>query len=372
MPQAIDTEFLFQLARDKSAEGRSVLARLITDLFDEQGDALTDRERGLIFNILHGIIHDIEVSVRGNLSKRLAALPDVPLDLITVLASDTIDVAYPVLSESMVLRDTDLIDVIRLRSLEHQLAVTLRTEISEEVSDVLVETGEESVVGSLLKNQNARISESTLEYLVEQSKRVNTYQEPLLQRNDLKETLAKRMFMWVSAALRQHIVGRYNIDPETVDFLLEQAALEEIDRTAATRDSTGGGAGKLAAALRNEGLVSPKMLVAALTDGEVPLFLAMFAELTGLNEYLSARIVFEAGGEGLAIACKAMDFPEFEFATIFKMSRKTRPNTMRNMKSDLLKVLDLYRHMTPDAARAVLNRWQRGSDYLAAIRALNG
>ena len=236
----------------------------------------------------------------------------------------------------------------------------------------VVPRGVPSVVGSLLKNQNARISESTLEYLVEQSKRVNTYQEPLLQRNDLKETLAKRMFMWVSAALRQHIVGRYNIDPETVDFLLEQAALEEIDRTAATRDSTGGGAGKLAAALRNEGLVSPKMLVAALTDGEVPLFLAMFAELTGLNEYLSARIVFEAGGEGLAIACKAMDFPEFEFATIFKMSRKTRPNTMRNMKSDLLKVLDLYRHMTPDAARAVLNRWQRGSDYLAAIRALNG
>jgi uncharacterized protein (DUF2336 family) len=372
MPQAIDTEYLFQLARDKSAEGRAVLARIISDLFDKQGDALSDRERGLIFNILHGIIHDIEVSVRGNLSQRLAALPDVPRELITVLANDAIDVSYPVLSKSTVLRDTDLIDVIRLRSLEHQLAVTLRTEISEEVSDVLVETAEESVVGSLLKNQNARISESTMEYLVEQSRRVNTYQEPLLHRNDLNSTLAKRMFMWVSAALRQHIVNRYEIDPETVDHLLEEAALEEIDKTAATRETGNRGAEKLAATLKSEGMVTPKMLVAALTDGEVPLFLAMFAEVTCLNEYLAARIVFEAGGEGLAIACKALDFPEFEFATIFNMSRKTRPNTKRNMKADLRKVLELYRNMTTNAAQAVLHRWQRGSDYLAAIRELNG
>ncbi len=372
MSQAIDTEHLFQLARDKSAEGRSGLARIITDLFDHQGDALTDRERGLIFNILHGIIHDIEVSVRGNLSRRLAALPDAPSELIAALANDAIDVAYPVLSKSTVLRDIDLIDVIRLRSLEHQLAVTLRTEISEEVSGVLVETGEESVIGSLLRNQNARISESTMEYLVQQSKRVNTYQEPLLHRNDLKESLAKRMFMWVSAALRKHIIGRYDIDPETVDYLLEQAALEEIDRTAATRQSGNRGAGKLAASMKDEGMVTPEMLIAALNDSEVPLFLAMFAELTGLNEYLAARIVFEAGGEGLAIACKAMELPELEFATLFKMSRKTRPNIKRNMKADLRKVLDLYRHMAPDAARAVLHRWQRGSDYLAAIRELNG
>ena len=370
MSQPIDTDYLFQLARDKSAQGRSVLAGIISDLFDDQGDSLSDRERTLIFNILHGIIHDIEVSVRINLSSRLASRTDVPHDLLTQLANDEIDVAYPILTGSTVLRDIDLIDVIRLRTHEHQLALTLRNEISEEVSDALIETGQENIVESLLKNQNARISQSTMEYLVEQSRRVDTYQEPLLQRNDLKADLAKRMFMWVSAALRQHIIGRYGIDPETVDHLLEKAALEEIDKTVSDGGRGNRGAGKLAGAMLDEGMITPEALVAALADGEVSLFMAMFARLTGLNEYLSARMVFEAGGEGMAISCKALGFPQSQFVSIFKMSRKARPNRKRNTKKDLLTVLDLYERMTPEAAQAVLHRWQRGSDYLAAIREL--
>ena len=370
MSQPIDTNYLFQLARDKSAQGRSVLAGIISDLFDDEGDSLSDRERTLIFNILHGIIHDIEVSVRINLSSRLASRTDVPHDLLTQLANDEIDVAYPILTGSTVLRDIDLIDVIRLRTHEHQLALTLRNEISEEVSDALIETGQENIVESLLKNQNARISQSTMEYLVEQSRRVDTYQEPLLQRNDLKADLAKRMFMWVSAALRQHIIGRYGIDPETVDHLLEKAALEEIDKTVSDGGRGNRGAGKLAGAMLDEGMITPEALVAALADGEVSLFMAMFARLTGLNEYLSARMVFEAGGEGMAISCKALGFPQSQFVSIFKMSRKARPNRKRNTKKDLLTVLDLYERMTPEAAQAVLHRWQRGSDYLAAIREL--
>ena len=370
MSQTIDTDYLFQLARDKSVQGRAVLAGIISDLFDDRGDTLSDRERTLIFNILHGIIRDIEVSVRVNLSSRLASRADVPHDLVTQLANDEIDVAYPILTGSTVLRDIDLIDVIRLRTHEHQLALTLRNEISEEVSDALVETGQESTVESLLKNQNARISQSTMEYLVEQSRRVDTYQEPLLQRNDLKADLAKRMFMWVSAALRQHIIGRYGIDPQTVDLLLEKAALEEIDKTVSDGGRGNRGAGKLAGAMLDEGMITPEALVAALADGEVSLFMAMFARLTGLNEYLSARMVFEAGGEGMAISCKALGFPQSQFVSIFRMSRKARPNRKRNTKKDLRAILDLYERMTPEAARAVLHRWQRGSDYLAAIREL--
>ena len=37
-----------------------------------------------------------------------------------------------------------------------------------------------------------------MEYLVEQSKRVDTYQNPLLKRPDLEPDLAKRMYLWVS------------------------------------------------------------------------------------------------------------------------------------------------------------------------------
>jgi uncharacterized protein (DUF2336 family) len=369
-PDKIDTDYLFQLARDKSSEGRSNLASIIADLFDHQGNSISDRERDLMFNILHGIIHEVEESVRTSLSRRIASFSDAPLELINHLATDEIDVAYPILKKSKVLRDADLIDVIRLRTHEHQLAITLRTDISEDVSDALVEGGDEGVVESLLKNENARISEATMEYLVDQSERIDTYQEPLLHRHDLKEDLAKRMFMWVSAALRHHIIDRYEIDAQVVDDLLEQVATEEAERAATARQEARRSSAKLTAALRDEGMVTAEMLVAALTDGEVPLFLALFTEITGLTEFLAARMVFEEGGEGLAIACRAVGIPEPQFAKIFAMSRRSKPHVAKALKRDLPKVLDLYRKMTQEAAAAVLHRWQRGSDYLAAIREL--
>ena len=370
MEETVDTEYLFRLARDKSGAGRSALANLIADLFDDRGATLSDRERNLIFKILHGVIHEVEDSVRANLSRMISTLPDAPFDLVTELANDEIDVAYPILTKSTVIRDLELIDVIRLRTHEHQLAITLRQEVSEEVSDALVHTGHGKVVESLLKNQNARISQSTMEYLVEQSLRVDTYHEPLLHREDLKEDLAKRMFMWVSAALRQHIIRRYEVDPETVDALLEQAAREGIDKTVTTPERTHRGTEKLATALKNERMITPQLLLDALTDGEVPLFLALFSQMTGLKRYLVARMLFEPGGEGLAIACKAVGISEIQFATIFSMSRKAKPNVAKTLKKDLQLVLDLYRRMTPSAAKPVLARWQRGSDYLAAIREL--
>jgi uncharacterized protein (DUF2336 family) len=58
--------------------------------------------------------------------------------------------------------------VIKLRTEEHMLAVTMRQSVSEKVSDELVETNREPVIISLLKNTNAKISANTMEYLVEQ------------------------------------------------------------------------------------------------------------------------------------------------------------------------------------------------------------
>jgi uncharacterized protein (DUF2336 family) len=366
----IDTNYLFKLARDKSSEGRAALASVINGLFDEQGEAITDRERHLMMNILHGLVHEVEVSVRRNISARLAQMPDAPIDLIQELANDDIDVAYPILTQSKVLRDEDLVDVIRLRTHEHQLAVTLRTDISEDVSAALVEQGNEQVVVSLLKNQTAKISQATLEFLIDESRRMDSFQDPLLHREDLREDLAKRMFMWVSAALRRHIVERYALDADTVDDLLEQAAREEINNTIARKPAAGQ---ELRRTLSEEGVISPNMVVAALLDGEASLFLKLFSALTNLNDILTSRIIFEEGGEALAIACKAVDVPEMQFSVIYDRTRKARAKRMspQDAAKRRKELLDLYHRILPEDAAKVLRRWQRGSDFLSAIRELD-
>ena len=286
-----------------------------------------------------------------------------------MLANDDVEVAYPILAYNKVLQDADLIEVIRHRTLEHQLAIAIREDVSEAVSDALVQTGKERVVRTLLENHNAAISSSTMEYLVEQSRRIDSFHEPILNRGDLDPSLTQRMFMWVSAALRQYILDTYEMDPDLVDDMLEKAALESIGAQSQPRGSASK-AQELVARLADDDAVTPELLVTLLQDGEIPLFMTMFQRLTGLRERLVKRLVFEPGGEGLAIACKSAGLGKAIFSSVFTLTRKARPGTDKATRRDIRQVLNLYDHMTEDSAQHVVRRWQRSVGYLAAIREL--
>ena len=365
----IDSEHLYGLARDKSVAGRMALAETISDLFLQRGCMLTDRERTLMFSILRQMIHDAEMSVRRIVSAQLAERDDAPRDLVQRLANDEIEVAYPILTKSTVLHDTDLIEVIQQRTLEHQLAIAIRQSVSEAVSGALVQTGNENVIGTLLENPSAKISGATMEYLVDEAKRFDRFHEPILRRHDLNPRLAKRMFMWVSAALRQHILENSGLSQTDTDDLLEKVALEEVEAVTSP-DRPKRKSETLAAELDTSGEVTPDLLVQSLSEGEVGLFMAMFRRFTGLREVLVMRLVFETGGEGLAIACKATGIDKENFSAIFSLSRKARPGSDTTLKRDSRKVLAFFDRITEDAAKEVVRRWQRDVDYLAAIREL--
>jgi len=365
----LDIQDLYRLARQKSVEGRTALAATVTDFFASESQVLTARERALMFDILHRIIRDVEMSVRKKVGEYIATTRDAPRELVSLIANDTIEVAYPILIKSPVLRDADLIEVIRNRTLEHQLAIAIRQDISEAVSEALVEHGDEGVIRTLLRNQNAHISKTTMEALVEQSRRIDTFREPILRRRELGPDLAKRMFLWVSAALRQVILEKFDIDSDTVDDLLERAVFEELRSTEADLHTPEKRA-ELAEALVASQEVSPKLLVSILEEGEVALFVSVFRKMAGLKDKLVMRMLFEPGGEGLAIACRAVGLEKVVFASIFSLSRKARPNLRSSAERDLRRTLALYDQMTQEAARKVLRLWQRNTDYLAAIREL--
>jgi uncharacterized protein (DUF2336 family) len=379
MGVARDLDQLLNLARDKSAEGRRRLLDTVTDLFSEDGRVLNERERALMTDILCKLIRDVEMRVRRELSERLALRGDAPHEVVKLLANDEIEVARPILLSSCMLRDIDLIEIVRHRTQQHQLSIAMRREVSEQVSDALVEAGNSDVVKALLDNPNARISEATLEYLVDESRRVDTYQEPLVRRSDLSPQLARRMCLWVGAALRSYILDHFDIDPTELDDLLEQVTIDAMDvATAPSSDPSAApsaagepgddAADRLARRLSDEKRLSPDMLVKALRQGEIPLFEAMFAQLTGLRRRLMGRLIYEPGGEGLVIACRALAVDKPTFTSIFLLSRKGRPGDQVVDPRELSRVIALYDRVQPDAARQVLRRWQRNPEYLYALK----
>lgn len=364
---------LLDLARDRSVGAREELVETVSDLFFDDGRVLTDHERSLMTDILRQLIHDVEMAVRRKLADRLADQPNAPHELVLTLANDDIEVAHPILLNTDVLHDAELIEIVRHRTLEHQLAIAMRRSLNEPVSNALVETGNKTVIQTLLENENARISRATMEYLVEQSAQVDEFQNPLLHRPDLGSELAARMYWWVSAALRQHILTNFDIDPDQLDATIENSVVESMASEGDSTDREKGSASSaLADRLADEDSITPQLLIQALRQGEVSLFQSLFGKLAQIRPRLVRRLMFEPNGEALAVACKALRIDKADFASIFLLSRKARPGDKSVDPDELTRALAMFDRVMPDGARRVLSRWQRDPKFAEAIAQVEG
>ena len=350
-------------------KGRRTLAAQIGDLCASESLVLTEQELDLISEILKKLLHDFEVPVRRQVSERLARAPNCPRDLIVLLAKDEIEVARPVLLQSDVLDDPDLIEIIRHRGRQHRLAIARRHSLSETVSDALVETEDHDVIQTLLENGEAKISEATMAYLVEEAARVDSFQEPLVRRQDLNRDLAKRLTWLVAAALREEILQRFEIRPSELDDVIEDSVMEltavDAEADAATPGPTA--AQRLAARLAEEAPITADIMVRVLQRGEIALFEALFGEISAVQPPRLQRLLYDAGGEGVAVICRALDFSKTNFATIYMLSRGRIMHAR-----ELSRAAKVFDALSLDTAQEILLRWKREPDYQDALEALAG
>lgn len=368
-PRLDNPESLLALARDKSREGREQLFQTISDMFAGEVDDFSDPERRMMGEILRQLIVDVEAAIRRTLAERLADMPGAPAELIRDLANDAIDVAHPILLRSNVLKDAELIEIIRHRTLEHQLAIAMRASVSADVSDALVDTGADQVLETLLENPGAVFRADTFEKLVDASEEKPGLQAPLLRRQELTPALARKMHWWVSAALRQAILERYGeVDQVVLEESLEAAVGDVLG------DAVLGDIDPFDTILASKNMADPELgedeMVKALAKGDVATFEAMLAKRTGLRLKLLRRLMFEPGGEGLAIACRGAGITPKLFAAIYRLTREAHPR-LRLEKGELARVTKLYLNMQLEAAESVLRKWRRNPDFLWAIRQVN-
>ena len=369
--EAIEVQQLLQLAREKSEQARSHLFEVMGDLFQEQASVLSAQERALMVDNLEKLVREVSHDIRLKLSHRLADLPGIPRELAVLLANDEIDIASPILMRSRALQDADLIEIIHHRSRQHILAVAMRRDLSMSVSDVLVETGHSDVIMALLNNQEAAISEKTMAYIVDQSKHVDEFQEPLVHRRDLPRELAIKMCYWVSAAIRQFVIEKFQVDANELDDTIEPILREQVAAAEAETQpaATLTPAEEAARAIKDSGKLTARLMIQTLRRGEVPMFEAMFAQAAELRLALIHRLLYEVGGNGIAVIARGLRLSREEFATIYLLTRRARPG-LGGGAVDLGRALGFYDKVAGDAALKVLERWRRDPQYLFAIKTI--
>ncbi len=361
---------LLLLAKDKSGEARARLVENITDLFLSDDGRLSEHERALMSDILGKLVSQVEADIKKELSQALAH-GDIDLpDIVNQLANDDAEIARPLLEKSSLLKDPNLIEIIRMRTDEHRMAIAMRDEVSESVSNALVEFGNEDVIEALLNNHDAVVSKRAMEYLVAESRRVDRFQEPLLRRSDLPGDLAYRMYWWVSAALRKNILSNFDVDPLVFERAVRRAAnAAMVDQH--TEQSSYVKAQQLVRRLSESGELTIQFLLNALRQQRVAVFVAGMAELGGINFRTAWRIFSDKGGESFAILAKAVGVERAQFTSIYLLVVQAREGGAPKSPGVIKEILELFDATTEANARGALQVWQRDSAYQEAIEELD-
>ena len=334
------------------AENRTGFAR--SALFDREAGLLFEGEgelnpdvRALIDQILTGLIVHVESEVRRKVAQRISSLKTAPYELLKLLANDAIEIALPILHHSPILTDLDLVAIVETKTADHRVAVAKRPTLPATVSAALVAAKEPQVVEALLANLGAVIPRAVFGDLVALSKAVETIRKPLLSRRDMPKDLAHGMFWFVTAALRQTILEKFAVDAKELDAILASvlAGRDELAERKADK-----------ARPASSGMGEVNALVARMKAGDVAGFTQALASIIGVEPAIATKIVTDAGGEPLAIACKALGADRSQFTTIFLQLDYKRYGRARPI-SHVQSVSRIYDLLPQEKAQATVCLW---------------
>ncbi|MEJ2376659.1 MAG: DUF2336 domain-containing protein [Pseudolabrys sp.] len=129
-----------------------------------------------------------------------------PPRLVRALAfDDAIDVAAPVLAHSPQLSDDNLAEKPRSKSQDHLYAFAQRLKLSECVTDVLVERGDDRVVRKVARNKGARFSLAGYEKMTTRAQRDRRLTLILGQRSDIPRQYFLKLLEIASASVRARL-----------------------------------------------------------------------------------------------------------------------------------------------------------------------
>ncbi len=101
-------------------------------------------------------------------------------------------VATPILKHSNFLSEDDLTEVAEARDLEHLLAISSRTDLSERLTATLIMRGHTAVQTAVARNSNARLSEGALTVLLKIAERDDEMAGLLGARSDIPAGLIRK------------------------------------------------------------------------------------------------------------------------------------------------------------------------------------
>ena len=332
MVEALLQQRASDAALAKTPVDRQRLLAAMIDLCQAGLGPASSEAKTLIDDIFMDLVKRAEHDLRLRLAEKLACEPWAPSGLINALALDDIEIARPVIAKSPVLKDHDLIQLLVVATIDHQIEVARRPHLSEAVVKAILDMGDAAVLTTLAGNETAEISDLSMTRLVSFSRQIASLRAPLVRHPRLNLELAHALYSWVGDTLKAEIGGRFKIDGALFDKALNTAVAASLSGAPAPASSGEPDAremeARLVAKLQVAGELRPGFLLRALREGKLHLFQVALACLADMKTEEVERACDLGGPELLALACASVGIDRSVFPTILSLVRalnRSRP-----------------------------------------------
>jgi uncharacterized protein (DUF2336 family) len=346
------------------ALGRSRVAlfKRLADVVCLPSSRVNAFERSMTADLLVDMLRDAPIEDRTRVARRLSSLAEIPARLVRFLLRDEIAVAQTLLENCASLADADLLDCARRGTTEHRRLIAQRRGLSDVISEALIEGMEPQVVGTLLKNELARLTNTAVETMVAATRDEPQFIPLLLRRPELRPHHAYTMFWWADSEARKQVLQRFAVSREVLQeaaadvFSLaaqenwqdpvSRKALQFIERRQRNRQ-----------ALARSRFASLEEAVAAARPGLTRETAEEISYLSGLKPMTGAKIFTDAGGEPLAILCKATGLGRAAVRALWQGLRRPEADAAGQPSPALARTLTTYDMIAVDRAQTVLRYW---------------
>ncbi|MFC5419442.1 DUF2336 domain-containing protein [Bosea eneae] len=293
-------------ARTAPAEARAQGAAALAGAYLRSAMSPADRREAE--TALIALVEDPSPLVRRALAEVLAAAPQAPRNLVLGLIAEQSDIAALLLAQSPVLTEADLVDAAAIGDDLAQRAIAQRAWLSPGICAALAEVGCEEALVALLANPTAEIPDFSLERIFEREGEAGAVREAMLARDDLPMGLRQAIAAKVSDALAAFVSGCGWLTEERSTRL----ARESTERVAVAL-AAGGEASDAPAivdCLRENGRLTPGVILRSLLSGEPALAEAAFAALSDLPLKRVRALLWDRRGAGVKALYRKAAMPE--------------------------------------------------------------
>jgi len=327
----------------------------VTDLFVAGSRRYSGPQIELFDAVLQQLSADIEVKARAKLAHRLAGIDNAPPNVIRLLAfSDEIEVAGPVLTHSMQLRDVDLVENATTKSQDHLFAIAQRLKLSEAVTDALVERGNSRVVNKVARNRGARLSLAGYGRLTVRARHDRKLMVSLARRSDVPRQCFLKLLENASASVRAKLEA---INPQAAAAIRGTIDEVAIAMQREVRDASR----EHAVAARDAshrfscGPVTEANVHAPAHAQEFEKTVIALAKLGRFPIDLVERALLDEGSEIVLLLAKAAGCSWVTARELLQMYTAKRSLT----PDDLAQAFERYKKLTQETARSIVQFHER-------------